>query len=139
MMATLSRDLRSITPDAILAGKCDPREGEHASRWELVELVLHGSPAQHRAARMRYDQLTSLRHPPAELDPPIQAPSERRSEHRDTPALDAWRKRVARDGVFGPYDALWLAACWEASALTAPSERARQADFDKATEVLRGR
>ncbi len=35
-----------------------------------------------------------------------------------THALDAWaaRARASADG-FGPYDALWRAACWEQAAL----------------------
>jgi hypothetical protein len=61
-----------------------------------------------------------------------------------TPALDAWRLRAARAASFGPTDALWLAACWEQTALAAISGRARttgdlrfaSACLERADEVL---
>ena len=39
----------------------------------------------------------------------------RETEHRPS-ALAAWRQRAAKaaDG-FGPFDELWISACWEAS------------------------
>lgn len=58
-----------------------------------------------------------------------------------TPALDAWTRREDARVTPGPRDALWVAACWEASAAELASDgmpRIAEACLARARDALRG-